>query len=1009
MAPVKVTTSGLTATLELEAYEDLLKIRTLPDYRFVGAQTVTCDAADLATLGLAPPNLADVAPAPHLFDYQSWVVIRAVERERFAIFADTGLGKTAMQLEWARLVTDRHGGRTLIVAPLNVCRQTIAEAVRFYGDDLVVDDLTDRAALTAWLVDGEGVGITNYEKFDNAVTTDQGDFGNMKYQQGDVWPVGAVVLDESSMLKSFGTRKFAVTRAFDGVRYKLACSATPAPNQRTEFAQHAVFLGQVRSTTEYLTAYFMNRDGDWQFKPHSFDAWIANLTSWAVFVRDPKAWGFADHLSDLPPMRESFEQVPLTVEQMAAAQMYETGDQPSLFGATPGGITSRTKMMQIAHGFELRDGEIVARYPTHKPQWIAELCNERYADEQVIVWVTFDEEGDRLADLIDDAVHLSGKTPIVQRERTVDVFRSGLGFCTCLSAKNGGNTTASGTKPIKSESGNTESAKTSGRSETPPNERSTPRVPKPEREQSHRPRHGEPPTPTPTSPTDSSLTGSLPLSTTPSSPRRGEGAASVVVPTPALAPGGSSSTIATTRAPSEGSSATTATSDSGSSTTTPSDSKGLCATCGSRGRVLILKPSQFGFGVNLQSCRVQVFSTITDSFERYYQCIRRSHRYGQTRAVIVHIPLTQLDEAICQNTMSKQSTFLEDARSLEAAVVARLRPADTSEVTVPDALPMIELAREEGRLWTLIQGDSIAHMPTMEPQSVDLSVFSPPFASLYAYSKALGDMGNVRADAEFRLQWRWFAERLLPLMKPGRVVAIHCKEIIRFANTHGYRHAYDFPSDLREGMVDAGFNYQRRVTIWKNPQLEATRNKETSLLHVTALRDAASSLPQTGEYLMLFTAPGANEVPVIHERSEHTFERHTEWMNSIWQQPALREGEAAMFEAWLDPDGSGGAWTGIRETDVLNAAVAKERPEERHVCPLQLGLIERCVRLWTNPGELVFSPFAGIGSEGWESLRHQRRFYGIELKESYFRTAARNLAQIERVTSGLQSLFDEVS
>ena len=118
-------------------------------------------------------------------------------------------------------------------------------------------------------------------------------------------------------------------------------------------------------------------------------------------------------------------------------------------------------------------------------------------------------------------------------------------------------------------------------------------------------------------------------------------------------------------------------------------------------------------------------------------------------------------------------------------------------------------------------------------------------------------------------------------MKPGRVVAIHAKEIIRFANTHGYRHCYDFPSDLRDGMVDAGFRYQRRITIWKNPQLEATRNKETSLLHVTALRDAANSMPQTGEYLMVFTAPGENEA-VKHARDGWSFEHHTAVMNSIW-------------------------------------------------------------------------------------------------------------------------------
>lgn len=852
---MKVTTNGAVSNVTLEEYPDLLRVRALPDYRWISGDTIECDTEDLAEIGMAVERQSRTWDlADHLFDYQEWIVRRALDKERFALFADTGLGKTAMQLEWARQVTKAHGGRTLILAPLNVCHQTIGEAERFYGSGMPVADLTKRKDLDDWLSSGAGVGITNFEKFDGSTVDLDVDAGNLKYQQGDTLDVGAVVIDESSMLKSFGSRKFAVVRAFDGVRWKLCCSATPAPNQRTEFAQHAVFLGQVRSTTEYLTAYFVNRDGDWEFKPHSFDAWVANLSSWAVFVRDPKAWGFADLLADLPDLTEVFPQVSLTDEQMTAARLHETGDQSSLFGATPGGITSRTKMMQIAHGFELDAGKVARRYPTLKPQWIADLVNGDHKTEQVIVWVTFDEEGDQLAALIPDSVHLSGKSSPAQRDDAIDRFRA-------------------------------------KRQDAP--------------------------------------------------------------------------------------------------------------------RVLILKPGMFGFGVNLQTCRVQVFSTITDSFERYYQCVRRSYRFGQSKPVKVYVPLTQLDEAICQNTMNKQSTFLTDARTLEAAVVARLRPRDTSEAKVTDTAPMIELARESGDRWTLIHADSIAHLPTVADESFDLSVFSPPFAALYAYSKALGDMGNVRGDAEFRLQWRWFAEALLPKMKPGRVVAIHCKEIIKFANTSGYRHCYDFPSDLREGMVDAGFHYQRRITIWKNPQLEATRNKESSLLHVTALRNAAASFPQTGEYLMVFTAPGDCETKVTHERDEWGFEHHTAVMNTIWPEPdSVDDEELRQWRQWIWPDGDEKAsvWTGIRETDVLTAATAKETPEEKHVCPLQLGLIDRCVSLWTNRDELVFSPFAGIGSEGWSALGLGRRFYGVELKESYWRQACKNLAR--RESSYGPTLFD---
>jgi DNA modification methylase len=859
---VKVTTDGTRATLRVEEYADLLKVRCLPEYRFIGAQDVECDAADLEMLGLAVARSADpIVIADHLFDYQRWITERAVERERFAVFADTGLGKTAIQLEWARIVTARHHGRTLILAPLSVCRQTIGEAARFYGDTVPIADLTDRKHLNAWLADeipvGGTIGITNYEKFDGSAQVDDADIEagltNLKYQHGDMLPVSAVVLDESSMLKSFGSRKFAVMRAFDGCRYKLACSATPAPNQRTEFAQHALFLGQVRATTEYLTAYFVNRDGDWEFKPHSFEAWVANLASWGVFVRDPKRWGFADHLSQLQHLTELFPEVDLTSEQMNAAREYETGEQPSLFGATPGGITSRTKMMQIAHGFILDAGKVADTFPSYKPEWVARLVNTTHAADQVIIWVTFDVEGDQLAELIPDSIHLSGRTPQKMRDETIDAFRAGEPDAT---------------------------------------------------------------------------------------------------------------------------------------------------------RVLILKPAMFGFGVNLQSCSVQVFSTITDSFERYYQCVRRSHRYGQTRPVTVYVPLTQLDQAICQNVMNKQATFKHDAESLEEAVVRRLRPADTSEVQIMNPTPDVEIARTESESFTLIHGDSVAHLPTMTADSVDLAVFSPPFASLYAYSKAVGDMGNVRGDAEFRLQWRWFADALLHVMKPGRVVAIHCKEIIKYANTHGYRHCYDFPADLRDGMVDAGFRYQRRITIWKNPQLEATRNKETSLLHVTALRDATSSMPQTGEYLMVFTTPGTNETAVTHERAEWAFEHHTEVMNTIW--PTVNsDTDDLLLEQWLDPDGTTNVWTGIRETDVLTAATAKDHPDEKHVCPLQLGLIDRCVSLWSNPGDLVLSPFAGVGSEGWSSLALGRRFYGIELKDSYYRQAARNLQRRERDVWSTLTLFDE--
>ncbi len=799
--------------IRLHQYEDLLRVRGLPEWRFINDDTILTETRHLTSIGLDDEEAVYrwSEPASHLFDYQRWVLKRALDRERFAAFLTTGLGKTAIQLEWARLVTRRHQGRTLIVAPLNIVSQTIEEAAKFYGDALTVTDLRVTSEFAGWLSSGSGVGITNYEKLDGVT---------------DALPVQAVVLDESSILKnSIGARRNALMAAFRGVRWKLACSATPAPNDRVEYAEHAYWLDIVRSTREFLAGYFVNRDGKWTLKYHGRDAFYRHLASWSVFMVHPAKFRFDGEDLHLPPLNVEFPEIDSTAEQRRRARQYETGNQASLFGATPGGITSRTKMMQIANGFVLDDGD-VTRFPSHKPDWIVNLVTDTYPHEQVIIWVTFDAEGDHLASRIPNSTHLSGRTPRQVRDDTIEAFRHSNG----------------------------------------PN------------------------------------------------------------------------------------------------------------------RVLILKPSMFGFGLNLQACRIQVFSSITDSFERYFQAVRRSWRFGQKRPVNVYIPLTPYDSAITQNVLAKQATYEEDTARQEQVFVDVLRPKDQTErrLYVPDG--KIETGRTESDRWTMIHGDSILHMEhVMEPDSMDLAVFSPPFANLFTYSSEAGDMGNVKDDTEYRLQWKWFAERLLRVMKPGRNVAVHCMDIIRFAGQHGYRHTYDYPSDLRAGMEDAGFIYRSRISIDKNPQVQATRTKDQNLLFVTLTRDALASHSQAGEYVLVFTKPGDNAVPV--KAMDITNKEWIAWAHHVWYD--------------------------IRETDVLNAKLAKEHEDERHIAPLQLSLIERCVRLWSNPDETVFSPFAGIGSEGYVAVGIGRKFYGVELKESYYRSACTFLEQRE-VELGAQLSLESV-
>lgn len=268
----------------------------------------------------------------------------------------------------------------------------------------------------------------------------------------------------------------------------------------------------------------------------------------------------------------------------------------------------------------------------------------------------------------------------------------------------------------------------------------------------------------------------------------------------------------------------------------------------------------------------------------------------------------------------------------------------------------------EGPGWVLYNGDSAEVMPGLPDSSVDLAVFSPPFSSTYTYSPSDRDLGNVADDAMFWRQFSFISAELLRVMRPGRLVAVHVANLPAYENTHGFSGRRDFRGDTIRHFEQAGFFYHSEITIDKNPQAQAIRTHSKGLLFVQLQRDAAAMWQAWADYVVVFRAPGKNTAPVA---SELTQEEWIEYARPVWH--------------------------GIRETDVLGAHEARENDDERHLCPLQLPVIERCVRLWSARGETVLSPFAGIGSEGVGALRHGRRFVGIELKPSYFRVAARNL------------------
>jgi len=287
----------------------------------------------------------------------------------------------------------------------------------------------------------------------------------------------------------------------------------------------------------------------------------------------------------------------------------------------------------------------------------------------------------------------------------------------------------------------------------------------------------------------------------------------------------------------------------------------------------------------------------------------------------------------------------------------------------------------EGDGWTMMLGDCVERIAEVETESVGLSVFSPPFPGMYVYSDSTRDMGNARSIEELIAHYRFLIPGLLRVTMPGRSCCVHLCQSIRVKYLDGYSGLKDFRGAVIAAMEEGGWVYYGEVAIDKDPQVKAIRTKDQGLLFKTLARDSSRMHMALADYLIQFRKPGENPEPIRAGVSERygnpngwiTNEEWIEWAAPVW------------YRATEHYPG------GIRETDVLNVAVAREQKDERHIAPLQLGVSERAARLWANPGDLVFSPFAGIGSEGVSAVRHGRRFIGIELKPSYFETACRNL------------------
>lgn len=704
---------------------------------------------------------------PALFDFAQAITAWAVRRGRAAIFADTGLTKTRMEVEWSRQIAAQRGGPTLIVAPLGVADQTIAEAA-VLGVDL-------RFAAEQPPADDEGHWITNYEKL----------------HRFDPERWAAVALDESSILKAItGKTRERLVSDWTVVPFRLACTATPAPNELEELANHAEFLG-VATRRDMLASYFVHDDSGWRLKGHAREPFFRWMATWAVYLRRPSDLGFSDEGFVLPELRIHEHQVP--VDWQPDTELF-----PHLM---PGVQGRRVARRQSLDGRVARAVDLVKSRPG---QWL--------------VWCGLNAEQAAIAHALgDECVSIEGATPLDDRLRLEARWRAG------------------------------------------------------------------------------------------------------------------------------------------------------------DARALVSKPAIFGWGMNWQHCHQMVFCGLSDSFEEYYQALRRCWRFGQQQPVDVEIVVSEVEGKVSGNVWRKE----REHERMAAEVIACMADAERSAVAERDivGLDTPPVREQSGDGWRMLLGDCCEELRNLDTGSVDLSIHSPPFAQLYTYSASIRDLGNCRTYPEFFDHYRFAVRELLRVTAPGRRAAVHVQQIAMTKVMQGVIAWRDFRAEVVRLYNEEGWIYHGEVVIDKDPQAQAIRTKSKTLLFVQLHKDSSWSIPAMADYILLFRAPGENAVPVVPDVTNE------EWIR--WARPV---------------------WYGIRETDTLQAAAARAERDEKHIAPLQFETVERCVRLWSNRGERVLDPMAGIGTVPYVALRHDRHALGIELKSEYYEQACRNLqgarAQLSLLAAG---------
>lgn len=394
-------------TSSVADYRRFLAIKSLPSYEFRGRSAWFPDEyAGVVGVEAKASAAVDYEPIPGLFDYQRDIARLAIRRRKFAAFCDCGLGKTLIALEFARHVAAVEPGRkVLILTPLMVVDQFAGEAERFYEGTLSVERIASRDLETWASSPGGGIGISNYEGL-----TDDMDRGNL----------AALVCDESSIMKSaYGKHARQLLKVGAGLGWKLCLTGTPAPNDRIEFANHAVFLDAFPTVNAFLAKFFINRGetaNRWEIKPHAVGSFYRALSHWSIFLSDPATYGWRDNASGIPPIEVQIHDVEMTAGQREAVT--ETTGQ--FFATKSGGVTSRQKLGQIAKGRHKG-----ADVETNKPEFIRALVESWSGSESTVIWCIYNDEQDRMAAMFPAAASIDGSTPHAERMQLLDDFKAG--------------------------------------------------------------------------------------------------------------------------------------------------------------------------------------------------------------------------------------------------------------------------------------------------------------------------------------------------------------------------------------------------------------------------------------------------------------------------------------------------------------------------------------------------------------------------------------------------------